>query len=63
MYQFHKWWYVVITKEGYYIDKTCTTKQCYAMYKRKFKGKTELLPFDEFVIELKAARIDFMGVK
>jgi hypothetical protein len=53
----------VITKEGYYIDKTCTTKQCYTMYKRKFKEKTELLPFDEFVIELKAAIIDFMGAK
>ncbi len=63
MYAFHKWSYVVIDEQEYIIDKTCTTKQCYAMYKRKFKDTGALLPYEEFVIELKAARIDFTGQK
>lgn len=52
----NRWWYVAEDENGFVIDKSCTSKQYFKIYRHK-TGDTSL-SFDEFLKKAKSGEID-----
>jgi hypothetical protein len=56
----NKWWYVIEDENGYIIDKQCTSRQYFKIYKHKTGDNS--LKFDEFLAKAKSGEIDLKQI-